>query len=373
MRSVFFILSAVNAYSLHDLNQNENTWEISGCHNQLIRAENEVKYIVSTSFPNVYSQRMDCTWKIQAPLGKIVELTFPTFHIDFCSSASLSIFDGPKTASALTVEHCGLDNPPAFRSNGQMVSVQAKQNQAPQGNGMLIMMGFQAVSIVQPKPIQQNTRPSYAQNPNIFQNAGNGAQFMNSMSPQMNPAYGASFMNALFNGQVAPGYQNPNLPIQSPPHSRMNSINPGPRGGSLTLPGFKKQKSKPEQAIKSRPKPQKKPIKAPAKKTVVKLATSESMDNIKKIKQDREDKKIKDQETLKQQLIIVTIILVLIISGNIWFIWYKRNIEQENMAKLAEKNGQDINSLNNADKNSFTSRAPVLDNQESIYCSLDDI
>ena len=80
-----------------------------------------------------------------------------------------------------------------------------------------------------------------------------------------------------------------------------------------------------------------------------------------------------DQETLKQQLIIVTIILVLIISGNIWFIWYKRNIEQENMAKLAEKNGQDINSLNNADKNSFTSRAPVLDNQESIYCSLDDI
>ena len=52
-----------------------------------------------------------------------MELTFPTFHVDFCDNAGVKIYNGPKSEATLAVEHCGLDNPPAFRSSGQMVSI----------------------------------------------------------------------------------------------------------------------------------------------------------------------------------------------------------------------------------------------------------
>lgn len=53
-----------------------------------------------------------------------MQVTFPTFHVDFCDSAGLKIYNGPKSEATLAVEHCGLDNPETFRSSGQMVSIQ---------------------------------------------------------------------------------------------------------------------------------------------------------------------------------------------------------------------------------------------------------
>ncbi|CBY22195.1 unnamed protein product [Oikopleura dioica] len=65
MRLLFGLLGiqSIRGYSMHDLNNNENTWEIAGCHSQPIRAETSEKFIVTSGFPNIYSQRMDCTWK----------------------------------------------------------------------------------------------------------------------------------------------------------------------------------------------------------------------------------------------------------------------------------------------------------------------
>jgi len=76
-----------------------------------------------------------------------------------------------------------------------------------------------------------------------------------------------------------------------------------------------------------------------------------------------------EKDLLKRKLIIIIVILILIISGNIWFIWYRhtneKNKEEGENANVREKQ--------NVDRNSFTSNAPVLDNEESLYCSLDEI
>jgi len=77
----------------------------------------------------------------------------------------------------------------------------------------------------------------------------------------------------------------------------------------------------------------------------------------------KEEKKKKEAAALKQKLIIIIVILVVIISANIWFIWYRKSLER----KIEDKKNK------NSDQNSFTSKAPVLDNSDSLYCSLDDI
>ena len=46
----------------------------------------------------------------------------------FKKTAGVKIYDGPKSEATLAVEHCGLDNPPAFRSSGQMVQIQVIKN-----------------------------------------------------------------------------------------------------------------------------------------------------------------------------------------------------------------------------------------------------
>lgn len=353
MKTLFiyiFFIQRIQAYSLHDLNNNEYTWEISGCHNAVIRAEPNAKYIVSSSFPNTYQSRMDCTWKVQAPLGKIVELTFPTFHVDFCDKAGVKIYDGPKSEATLAVEHCGLDNPPAFRSSGQMVQIQAYQQQASQGYGTLLMIGFQAVS-----------------KESLGNSARSGSTYYNNYSPQNSQIS----QNSLPNPRASLGAPNgiPNFMSNMNSLGMLNQYNLANMGPIVPIAPM--TKAQPPRVVRTTKRPKKaqpKKHNSSNSKPKISLArqagfTNASQDNIQRIREMKEEKKKKEAAALKQKLIIIIVILVVIISANIWFIWYRKSLER----KIEDKKNK------NSDQNSFTSKAPVLDNSDSLYCSLDDI
>jgi len=338
-------LATVLAYSLHDLNNNEYTWEVSGCQNQLIRAEPSVKYIVSSSFPNIYGQKMDCTWKIQAPLGKVVEITFPTFHVDFCDSSGVKVYNGPKSEATLAVEHCGLDNPDPFRSSGQMVSVQAYQKQTSQGYGLMLMIGYQAVTKGEAAGRTQS----------IYHNNYQPQQISSSSSlyPQLqSPLVPSNSM--LVN-------QNANLLNQL---GLLNSV-------AKQYPTFNNQRAQNQRTSLPKKIPKKAPHKKPQPKPKPKpiVINTSGTDNFQRLKAKREYERKQEQDLLKRKLIIVIVILILIISGNIWFIWYRRTLERTR----GTDDGKGPNGLNNADRNSFTSKAPVLENDDSLYCSLDEV
>lgn len=345
---LFWLFSGLKAYSLHDLNNNEYTWEVSGCHNQIIRAENSVKYIVSSSFPNVYPQQMDCTWKIQAPLGKMVELTFPTFHVDFCDRAGVKIFDGPKSQAALAEEHCGLDNPGTFRSSGQMVSLQAFQKQTQQGYGTLLQIGYRAVSKELEKPMGYNFNAMPQQNYMGVMPAQN----MGLMPYQNGNAALINALSMLTEGNKMHDFKGDGM-IGKAPHNRRQ---PPPKKRRPTAP----PKRNSNLAAKK--------TKVSAKPIVSK--TSAKDDQYARMKQKRDQEKAKENELLMRKLIIVIVILILIISGNIWFIWYRR--QQRNQEPDLEK-PEDINKQSLNERFSYTSRAPVIDNEDSLYCALDDL
>ena len=82
------------------------------------------KYIVTSSFPNIYSQYMNCTWRIQGPVGKKVQISFADFKIDNCNQAGIKVFDGSASSQNFEVEHCGEEPPPSFTSTSNLVTLQ---------------------------------------------------------------------------------------------------------------------------------------------------------------------------------------------------------------------------------------------------------
>ena len=90
----------------------------------IIRAENLEKYIVTSSYPNIYSQYMNCEWRIQGPVGKKVQITFPEFKIDNCQQAGIKVYDGTATTGNFEVEHCGDEKPTTFVSTSNLVTLQ---------------------------------------------------------------------------------------------------------------------------------------------------------------------------------------------------------------------------------------------------------
>ena len=66
-------------------------WEYARCQNETIRAENtREKFFVQPSFPNVNNAEFDCIWRLQAPDGYRIKITWPVFHLDSCKVTELS-------------------------------------------------------------------------------------------------------------------------------------------------------------------------------------------------------------------------------------------------------------------------------------------
>ena len=65
-------------------------WEYARCQNETIRAENtREKFFVQPSFPNVNNAEFDCIWRLQAPDGYRIKITWPVFHLDSCKVTEL--------------------------------------------------------------------------------------------------------------------------------------------------------------------------------------------------------------------------------------------------------------------------------------------
>ncbi|CAG5106375.1 Oidioi.mRNA.OKI2018_I69.chr1.g2813.t1.cds [Oikopleura dioica] len=332
-------IESICGYSMHDLNNNENTWEIAGCHSQPIRAETNEKFIVTSGFPNIYSQRMDCTWKIQTKPGQKIEITFPHFQVDFCQAAGVSVYDGQKLESKKVDTYCGIDNPDTFTSSGNEVQIQAYQQQSNNpGNGIYLMIGYriapEAPRTPPPSQVQQMMMPGL--NPGLNQNqilmAYGGAAF-----PQQ--AYGLQPVG------LAGGYQIIGRATTPPPPPPPQPRTPAPKRAP-------KKKAPPK---KKKPSAKGDYIKAGIQRNLAAEARAREAE----LEKEREIK-AKANKVLKKRLVFLIIGLVIVTIGNVWFILHRRKIALE---KEAEKLGEKKGGLS----------SDSCKSDEPIYSSLDQI
>lgn len=134
----------------HDDDHDHNSdyrWEISGCHKPVISAQVGFRqFLVSDSFPNINPAEMFCVWRMKAPMGMIIKLTWRNFHIDNCKVSNLRIFDGfgpVNTPSPHT--YCGLKKPPSYHSQDRMVTMVLNNAATGSPLGVQLMIGFEAV------------------------------------------------------------------------------------------------------------------------------------------------------------------------------------------------------------------------------------
>ena len=62
-------------------------------------------------------------FRIQAPLGKQVKITFPEFKIDNCGAAGLKIYDGLAKTENFQIEHCGSQRPSPFTAQDSLITI----------------------------------------------------------------------------------------------------------------------------------------------------------------------------------------------------------------------------------------------------------
>ena len=62
-------------------------------------------------------------FRIQAPLGKQVKITFPEFKIDNCGAAGLKIYDGLAKTENFQIEHCGTQRPNSFTAQDSLITI----------------------------------------------------------------------------------------------------------------------------------------------------------------------------------------------------------------------------------------------------------
>lgn len=143
-------------------------WEYARCQNETIRAETtREKFFVQPSFPNVNNAEFDCIWKLQAPDGYRIKITWPVFHLDNCKGPTVegqgsrvTVVDGASDApddEADRVDFCGYKNPPDFVSSTKDLHIMLKQELQPHGKGAKIMCGFEATKLP-PSNVKRNHR-----------------------------------------------------------------------------------------------------------------------------------------------------------------------------------------------------------------------
>jgi len=297
-------------YSMYDLNNNDRTWEFSGCHASIIRAESSEKYIVSSSYPNVYSQYMNCEWRVQAPLGKQVKITFADFNIDNCGQAGIKMFDGKADSSNFKAEYCGSQAPADFVSGGNLVTMNVFQRQNTLGKGMAIMVGYSYVDNLsnQPSSKYHHGQPS--------SNNGNQSQdqlydllmskLLDGAMPQAKPQ-----PNPYMDYGVPTVVQRVPATVQRHQPKKTNHRKPAPR------PKAKPQKKKPTRKPKT-----------------LNLdfninGDGQIRDTYDELLAKKREEKMKNTAALKQKLILVIIGLIVIIGANVGFIYMRWKGEQE--------------------------------------------
>jgi len=140
-------------------------WEYARCQNETIRAEHiRDKFFVQPSFPNVNNAEFDCIWRLQAPDGYRIKITWPVFHLDSCKApgigqgSTVTVVDGESTDDeADRVEFCGYKPPPDFVSSTRNLHIMLKQELQPHGKGVKIMCGFEATKLP-PSNVKRNNR-----------------------------------------------------------------------------------------------------------------------------------------------------------------------------------------------------------------------
>jgi len=295
---------------MYDLNNNDKTWEFSGCHAQIIPAERGEKFIVSSSYPNVYSQYMDCTWRVQAPHGKRVKITFPEFSIDNCGQAGIKMYDGLANSANFKAEHCGSSAPVDFLSTGNLVTMNVFQRQTTLGMGMKIMVGYSLVD---------NSQPSHK-----YHGANHNTQNQDQLYDLL--------MSKLLDGAL-------NQPQQPPQPSfdygaMVNTANRAPKRKTAPRPKAPKKA------------PKKKPTRKPK---TMKLdfninGDGQIRDTYDELMAKKQAEKAAKTAALKQKLILVILVLIVIIGANVGFIYMRWKGEREKEQAAGEKDASDLES-----------------------------
>jgi len=134
---------AVKPKSFHG--KNDYRWEVAGCHKLPIQAQPHfLQFLVSDSFPNINPAETECTWKINAPRGYGIRLTWREFHIDGCGRSAIYIFDGKETDGIEPDRYCGKQKPRDWSSTGSTVHVKLSHAETSTPKGFKIMLGFEA-------------------------------------------------------------------------------------------------------------------------------------------------------------------------------------------------------------------------------------
>ena len=80
------------------------------------------KEITTPNYPSPYTHSKTCTWNIDAPSGKRVELRFLAFNLESASSCRydwLQAYDGSSTSARKNGDkHCGSTSPSNIVSTG---------------------------------------------------------------------------------------------------------------------------------------------------------------------------------------------------------------------------------------------------------------
>jgi len=137
--------------------QYDYRWEYARCQNETIRAEDKrEKFFVQPSFPNVNNAEFDCIWRLQAPEGMRIKITWPVFHLDTCHGSggnkllgnAVTIVDGKADDTTNDfVQFCGHKAPPDFVSSTRDLHIMLKQKKQEHGKGVKIMCGFEATNL----------------------------------------------------------------------------------------------------------------------------------------------------------------------------------------------------------------------------------
>lgn len=76
----------------------------------------------TVNYPSYYPINTQCTWKLVAPIGKKIMLTFSDLDIEYCSNcacASLEVYDGQDSTSIRLATYCGSSSNGGIFSTGR--------------------------------------------------------------------------------------------------------------------------------------------------------------------------------------------------------------------------------------------------------------
>ncbi|KAJ8019622.1 Bone morphogenetic protein 1-like [Holothuria leucospilota] len=107
----------------------------------------ESETVTSPNYPDDYGINEDCGNTIQAPAGRVIRLTFQTFHLEStsatCTYDSVNIYEGDSTSSPLLAgPFCGSTIPPPVTSTGNVMYVYFESDGSVQESGFLATFEF---------------------------------------------------------------------------------------------------------------------------------------------------------------------------------------------------------------------------------------